>query len=223
MNNSNDLERQCSERSSLDKSMQPPGELKLLSDRYMKLQSDDIQNQYTEELAIFDKHGERIGEGNWYFVNRFGYIFSAFSALLIDGNDFLLQKRSQHVNFPGMLDCAVGGAFPSSVDSSLTRLSHVRVEASEEIFSSRMPDIDIRYLHKSYYEVSQGEFNKRLFSYLYVIHLKDKRDRSLMKGNWEVESLQWIDKSEIMTMERDNMAPGLVTALNYISEKGITL
>jgi len=218
-----DIEKRCVEKSLLDKSSILPGELKLLSDQYMMQQSDAIRKKYFEELAIFDKNGERIGEGNWYFVNRFGYIYSAFSALLIDGNDLLLQKRSQHVNFPGMLDCAVGGAFPSSVDSSESRLKHVRVEASEEIFSFLMPAIDIKFLHQSYYEVSYGKFNKRLFSYLYVIHLKNKRDRSRMKGNWEVESLQWIDKSEIMKMDRNNMAPGLVVALSFISDKGIIL
>ena len=197
------------------------GRLGDLSASFMERQPLQIQNKYTENLAVFDCNQNYIGPANWYFVHYFGFYYTATSVLVFikDTNQYVLQHRAATVSWPNLLDCSAGGCCPETVTTESTRTEHAQKELAEELFndSPDFSDLALTKLGSSFssHEIqsSDGYFYKRHFIHFYRHEMPAERQKALTH-NSEVKCLTYLTKSEILSTPRNQIAPGLLTALD---------
>lgn len=195
--------------------------LRELSSSFMEVQSQRIQDKYTENLAVFDCNQNYIGPANWYFVHYFGFYYTATSILVFvkETNRYVLQHRSATVSWPNLLDCSAGGCYPDPVVTEHNRIEHAKKELAEELYNN-YPNYAGLALSKlgncfssSEIKSSDGHFYKNHFIHFYLHEISSDQQK-LLVHNDEVKRLVSLTASEILTTPRTYMAPGLLTAVD---------
>lgn len=195
------------------------GLIKNLSDFYMSKQSIDIQKKFYEYLSVFDKDENYIGEANWYFVHKFGYIYSASAVILFNSQTgkMLLQKRSLSVSWPNLLDCSAGGCFSAEVKDEKSRILEVNREINEELFSNKKDknNYELKNIGRIFINTIKNNFIKKQFMYVYILEIENIMFAELV-GNEEISSLIWKTPKELMQINKTELAPGLLAVIEEI-------
>ena len=184
----------------------------------MKNKKIEIQNTKNEIIGIFDENDNYVRKDTRKNMRANNLIHRCTDIVVInDKNEILVQTRSLKKEYcPGYLDAVVGGVVGDGEDPNLCAEREVKEEIGIDI--SKIKE-KLKFINKFFFE----EDICRVWTYCYLLKLKDEEIKNIKFCDHEVSSIQWIHKDKLLNMFNDknfNFTGGCKqTIKNFINQK----
>jgi len=147
-----------------------------------------MEEKIYPKIQIVDESDNLIDEVGYFEAIEMGAIRRAARVFVFaDSGEFLIQKRSQHVNIPLLLDHSVGG----HVDEGETYMQAAEREMNEEL---GLVGYELTLIAASYR-------TPNFFSNIYKTVIN--RNQKIDFDPHEVESVHWMSPEEVDALVRD--------------------
>ena len=164
----------------------------------MKNKKIEIQNTKNEIIGIFDENDNYVRKDTRKNMRANNLIHRCTDIVVInDKNEILVQTRSLKKEYcPGYLDAVVGGVVGDGEDPNLCAEREVKEEIGIDIYKIKEK---LKFINKYFFE----EDICRVWTYCYLLKLKEDEIKDIKFCDHEVTSIQWIPKDKLLTMFDD--------------------
>ena len=158
----------------------------------------EIQNTKSEIIGIYDENDNYVRKDTRKNMRANNLIHRCTDIVVInDKNEILVQTRSLKKEYcPGYLDAVVGGVVGDGEDPNLCAEREVKEEIGIDIYKIKEK---LKFINKYFFE----EDICRVWTYCYLLKLKEDEIKDIKFCDHEVTSIQWIPKDKLLTMFED--------------------
>ena len=158
----------------------------------------EIQNTKSEIIGIYDENDNYVRKDTRKNMRANNLIHRCTDIVVInDKNEILVQTRSLKKEYcPGYLDAVVGGVVGDGEDPNLCAEREVKEEIGIDIYKIKEK---LKFINKYFFE----EDICRVWTYCYLLKLKEDEIKDIKFCDHEVTSIQWIPKDKLLTMFDD--------------------